>query len=177
MGKEPFVHWVIAHRSLSFISSHSREWRVGEPKIALAAIAGQWPFFATVASRSTARLNMCGARSAWATMGHFFRFGSCCALLLSESRFRSLQLAPIDLSLLYDMQKWYTDIVQYVRSHGVSISVASSAFYPPKIHSLRVHFRLKNISRCAGLKVKKAYEKKAYTLRKSCKKKAFTFSM
>ena len=30
-----------------------------------------------------------------------------------------------------------------MRSHGVSISVASSAFYPPKIHSLRVHFRLK----------------------------------
>ena len=90
MGKEPFVHWVIAHRSLSFISSHSREWRVGEPKIALAAIAGQWPFFATVASRSTVRLkNICGARSAWATMGQFFRLGSCCALLFSESRFRS----------------------------------------------------------------------------------------
>ena len=30
-----------------------------------------------------------------------------------------------------------------MRSHGVSISVASSAFCSPKIHSLRVHFRLK----------------------------------
>ena len=56
------LHPLDPERSISARVLHNI--RKFEPKIALAAIAGQWPFFATVTSRSTARLNMCGARSA-----------------------------------------------------------------------------------------------------------------
>ena len=42
----------------------------GEPKIALAAIAGQWPSFATFDSRL--KKNMRRARSARATMAFFY---------------------------------------------------------------------------------------------------------